>query len=156
MKIEEISQLIERFDRSKAVKLQIKTGDTEVLLESAGAQVVLPVQPAVNPVAEYVSAAMPVEQDAAEKTAVAKNAVEDVSGTPVKAPLVGTFYCAPSPEEKPFVEVGQSVRKGDVVGIIEAMKLMNEITAPVDGVIKCIHAENGNMVEYGEVLMVLE
>lgn len=149
MKIEEISQLIERFDRSKAVKLQIKTGDTEVLLESAGAQV-------VNPVAEYVSAAMPVEQDAAEKTAVAKNAVEDVSGTPVKAPLVGTFYCAPSPEEKPFVEVGQSVRKGDVVGIIEAMKLMNEITAPVDGVIRCIHAENGNMVEYGEVLMVLE
>ena len=67
--------------------------------------------------------------------------------------MVGTFYQAPSPEEAPFVTVGQKVKKGDVVGIIEAMKLMNEITAPCDGIIETIDAENGQMVEFHQVLM---
>ena len=164
MDIKEIVQLMERFDASKATKLQLKLGDTELVLESA------PMQNMYAQSADIGTASQPVTvvQQAAPRNGnviasdngraakPSKTAEVEVEGTPVKAPLVGTFYCAPSPEEKPFVSVGQSVKKGDVVGIIEAMKLMNEITAPEDGVVKSIFAENGNMVEYGEVLMVLE
>ena len=73
----------------------------------------------------------------------------------ITAPLVGTFYTKPSPDAKPFVQVGQMVHKGDVVGIIEAMKLMNEVTADCDGTVKEVAAENGTMVEYGQPLVIL-
>lgn len=169
MDIKEIVQLMERFDASKATKLQLKSGDTELVLESAPAQTVYAQPSDVGNASRQMSGSMVtvVQQTApgngnvlasanagAEKKS--KTAEAELSGITVKAPLVGTFYCAPSPEDKPFVSVGQRVKKGDVVGIIEAMKLMNEITAPEDGVVKTIFAENGNMVEYGEVLMVLE
>lgn len=169
MDIKEIVQLMERFDASKATKLQLKSGDTELVLESAPAQTVY-AQPAdAGNASQPMSGSMVtvVQQTAPGNGNVlasanagaeikSKTAEAELSGITVKAPLVGTFYCAPSPEDKPFVSVGQRVKKGDVVGIIEAMKLMNEITAPEDGVVKTIFAENGNMVEYGEVLMVLE
>ena len=74
----------------------------------------------------------------------------------IKAPLVGTFYQAPGPDEQPYVKVGQQVKKGDVVGIIEAMKLMNEVVAPQDGVILSIDATDGNMVQYGQVLFTMK
>ena len=74
----------------------------------------------------------------------------------IKAPLVGTFYRAPSPDDKPYVEVGSKVKKGDVIGIIEAMKLMNEITATEDGEITSIEIENGDMVEYDQIIMKLK
>jgi acetyl-CoA carboxylase biotin carboxyl carrier protein len=73
----------------------------------------------------------------------------------VKSPMVGTFYRAPSPGAKPFVEVGQSVNTGDTLCIIEAMKLMNEIEADQGGVIKAILVENGQPVEYGEPLFII-
>jgi acetyl-CoA carboxylase biotin carboxyl carrier protein len=74
-------------------------------------------------------------------------------GTFISSPFVGTFYSAPSPDAAPFVEVGQSVRKGQVVCIVEAMKLMNEIEAEVDGTIAEILAKNGEHVEYGQHLL---
>ena len=74
----------------------------------------------------------------------------------IKAPLVGTFYQAPGPDDQPYVKVGQQVKKGDVVGIIEAMKLMNEVVAPQDGVILSIDATDGNMVQYGQVLFTMK
>ena len=74
----------------------------------------------------------------------------------IKAPLVGTFYQAPGPDDQPYVKVGQQVKKGDVVGIIEAMKLMNEVVAPQDGVILSIDATDGNMVQYGQVLFAMK
>ena len=74
----------------------------------------------------------------------------------IKAPLVGTFYQAPGPDEQPYVKVGQQVKKGDVVGIIEAMKLMNEVVAPQDGIILSIDATDGNMVQYGQVLFTMK
>lgn len=74
----------------------------------------------------------------------------------VKAPLVGTFYLAASPEEEPFVKVGDYVHSGDVVGIIEAMKLMNEVKATQDGRVKEILVEDETMVEYGQTLIVIE
>ncbi|MCM8818229.1 MAG: acetyl-CoA carboxylase biotin carboxyl carrier protein [Candidatus Omnitrophica bacterium] len=74
----------------------------------------------------------------------------------VKSPLVGTFYRAPSPTSPPFVEVGDSVKKGDVLCIIESMKVMNEIKSEFDGTVKEILIENANPVEYGQVLFILE
>lgn len=74
----------------------------------------------------------------------------------IKAPLVGTFYQAPGPDEQPYVKVGQQVKKGDVVGIIEAMKLMNEVVAPQDGIILSIDATDGNMVQYGQVIFTMK
>src|SRR5688500_7606651 len=76
-------------------------------------------------------------------------------GHVVKAPMVGTFYRSSSPDAKPFVEVGQAVKEGDTICIIEAMKLMNEIEADASGVVKAILVENGQPVEYGQPLFIL-
>ena len=85
-------------------------------------------------------------------TAGAEPAAQTAKGTLVTSPTVGVFYAAASPESKPFVEVGDQVKKGDTLCIIEAMKLMNEIPAETDGVIQEICAENGQVVEYGQPL----
>ena len=77
-------------------------------------------------------------------------------GTPIKAPMVGTFYSAPSPDDAPFVKVGDSVAAGQVVCIIEAMKLMNEIEAEASGKITEICVKNGDSIEFGQVLMYVE
>lgn len=77
-------------------------------------------------------------------------------GTPVCSPLVGTFYCAPSEGEPPFVKVGDRVKKGQVLGIIEAMKLMNEIECEQDGVVVAVLVENEQMVEYGQTLFLIQ
>lgn len=76
-------------------------------------------------------------------------------GKVVKAPIVGTFYAAPAPDQPPFVQVGDTVKKGDVILIIESMKLMNEVTSDVDGVVKEILVKNGEAVEYDQPLMIL-
>ena len=77
------------------------------------------------------------------------------AGKPVTSPMVGTFYRSPSPEAKPFVQVGDTVKKGDTLCIIEAMKLLNEIEAEEDGVIKEVLVENGQPVEFGQPLFIL-
>ena len=76
-------------------------------------------------------------------------------GHPVKSPMVGTFYRTPSPDAKPFVEVGQSVKEGEIICIIEAMKLMNEIECDKSGTVKAILVENGQPVEYGQPLFII-
>jgi acetyl-CoA carboxylase biotin carboxyl carrier protein len=87
-------------------------------------------------------------------TAVSGTSAEE-DGIPVVAPLAGTFYRAPSPGEPPFVEVGAVVSQGDVVGILEIMKLMNHVTAPCSGVISEICAKNEQFVEFGQVLAII-
>ena len=140
MNIQDIYQLMDRFEGSSMAELNLEMEGVKVLLKKGGATAAVQVAPPATTVAE------PVVIHKAEKK-------EEVSGTTIEAPLVGTFYAAPSPEEAPFVTVGSEVKKGDVVGIIEAMKLMNEITAPCDGIIEAINVENGQMVEYHQVLM---
>ena len=83
------------------------------------------------------------------------NAAAGQEGHVVKAPMVGTFYRSPSPDAKPFIEVGQAVKEGDTICIIEAMKLMNEIEADASGTVKAILVENGQPVEYGQALFIL-
>ena len=81
--------------------------------------------------------------------------IKKAEGNVVKSPLVGTFYSASSPDSAPFVKVGDTVKKGQVLGIVEAMKLMNEIESEFDGVVKEIQIENEQVVEYGQPLFVI-
>lgn len=84
------------------------------------------------------------------------NQTDVISGQIVKSPLVGTFYAASSPDTDPFVRVGDTVKKGQVLGIVEAMKLMNEIESDFDGVVKQILVKNGDLIEYDQPLFVIE
>lgn len=127
----------------------LKCEDFQIRIEAQQAPVAV-AAPAVA-VGAAAAAAAPQAQPAA-----ASPVEESFSGTPVEAPLVGIFYSAPAPEEPPFIEVGQQVKKGDTLFIIEAMKTMNEITAPCDGTVSRILAQNGDMVEYKQVLVVIE
>lgn len=127
----------------------LKCEDFQIRIEAQQAPVAV-AAPAVA-VAAPAAATAPQTQPAA-----ASPVEESFSGTPVEAPLVGIFYSAPAPEEPPFIEVGQQVKKGDTLFIIEAMKTMNEITAPCDGTVSRILAQNGDMVEYKQVLVVIE
>lgn len=81
---------------------------------------------------------------------------ETISGSPVKSPIVGTYYSAPSPDKPPFVKVGQHVKKGDVLMIIESMKLMNEIQSDYDGTVAEILVTNGQAVEYDQTIMIIK
>lgn len=108
-----------------------------------------------TPIVTAAPAAAPVP--AATQTTAAQAAKEEVKrGKPLTSPMVGTFYKSPSPDAKPFVEVGQSVNQGDVVCIVEAMKLMNEIESEFSGKIVEICVEDGQPVEFGQVLMYIE
>lgn len=143
MNIQDIYQLMNHFEGSSVSELEMEMEGVKVSLKKGGHAVsVFKTETMNQPIKtkELKPAESPVES----------------SGTKVEAPLLGTFYAAPSPEEAPFVTVGKEVKKGDVVGIIEAMKLMNEITAPCDGVIESIQVENGQMVEYHQVLMTVK
>ena len=109
-----------------------------------------------------VAAAAPVSPPAAPEPRPAAPAAPASAEVPagqeghvVKAPMVGTFYRSPSPDAKPFVEVGQAVKEGETICIIEAMKLMNEIEADASGAVKAILVENGQPVEYGQPLFIL-
>lgn len=140
MNIQDIYQLMDRFEGSSMSEMNLEMEGVKVAFKKGGETAVVTAAPvAVAPIVREVVT----EQEKAE--------VQE--GTAVEAPLVGTFYSAPSPEEAPFVTVGSEVKKGDVVGIIEAMKLMNEIIAPCDGTIEAIEVENGQMVEFHQILM---
>ena len=92
---------------------------------------------------------------AAPTAAPAQETAPAVSGNQVKAPIVGTFYAAPSPTEKPFVSVGDSVKKGDTIFIIESMKVMNEVQSEFDGVVKEICVNSGDAVEFDQTIMII-
>lgn len=89
------------------------------------------------------------------QTETAASAPEQVTGNVVKSPLVGTFYAASAPGAEPFVKVGDTVKKGQVLGIVEAMKLMNEIESEYDGIVKSILVEDGNLVEYNQEMFII-
>lgn len=143
MNIQDIYQLMNHFEGSSMAELDLEMEGVKVTLKKGGQPVCF---------TETENVIKPVKVRTEEKS----EKQDEIQGIKVEAPLVGTFYTSPSPEESPFVSVGQNVKKGDVVGIIEAMKLMNEITAPCDGVIEAIQVENGQMVEYHQVLMIVK
>lgn len=147
--VESLAQLSKRLDLSE---LAFERGDLRIRIArqlTAAPHSILPPQPAVVPAAPAAAAAStaPAQSEAA--------ALADHPGA-VKSPMVGTAYRRPSPDAKAFVEVGASVKTGDKLLLVEAMKTFNEIVAPRSGIVKTILIEDGKPVEYGELLLVIE
>lgn len=138
----------------KLAKVLAENELTEISLEDGEQAITLRKEVVVAPAA-IAPAAVP--QAAQAPAAPAPSASEPAKkGTPITSPMVGTFYSAPSPDAKPFVEVGQTIAQGDVVCIVEAMKLMNEIESEISGKIVEICVKDGQPVEFGQVLMYVE
>ena len=127
MKLDFIKQIMSEFDQSNVTKMKVEIDDLKIELEK--------------------------EKEVIEDKQIKQ---EQATGTAVKSPIVGVFYSASSPESEPYVTVGKNVKKGDIVCIIEAMKVMNEIKAPCDGTVTSILVENEALVEYDQALMVIE
>ena len=151
MDLRKLKKLIDLVQESGIAELEITEGEEKVKIVKGGHVSVSAVAPVhVAPMEARPPAPAPV---AAPAPAAEAQAVQE--GHVVKAPMVGTFYRSPSPDAKAFVEVGQPVKEGDTICIIEAMKLMNEIEADAGGVVKAILVENGQPVEYGQPLFIL-
>ncbi len=150
MDIRKVKKLIELLDESGISEIEITEGEESVRISrhSPYGQASMP----VNMVQQPVFSSTPV---AAPPAAVVHAEIED-DGHAVKAPMVGTLYTAASPGSPPFVQVGDRVKEGDTLCIIEAMKMMNQIEADVGGTIKSIRAQNGDPVEYGQILFVID
>ena len=151
MDLRKLKKLIDLVEASGISELEITEGEEKVkIVKGGGAPAVVaapvpgPAAPApIAPPAPVVSAPPAETPEAAPE------------GHPVKSPMVGTFYRTPSPDAKAFVEVGQAVKEGQIICIIEAMKLMNEIECDKSGTVKAILVENGQPVEYGQPLFVI-
>ena len=152
MNLEEIRTLAEIMSDNGLTAIEITEGESNIRLEKNPPACVpaapMPI-PAVIPAAP-VQAAPAAEAPAQESAVPASGSFSNL--TEVKSPMVGVFYDSPSPEADPYVKVGDKVKKGDVLCIIEAMKLLNEITAEQDGEIVDICAHNADVVEYGQTL----
>jgi acetyl-CoA carboxylase biotin carboxyl carrier protein len=151
MTIKEIKEILELFNSTDVAEMEVQRGDNKVRLRRASAevnQVVVPMTAA--PVAAPAPA--PVAAPAAATLAPAPAPAPEETSTLVRSPIVGTYYDAPSPGAPPFVKVGDSVEQGQVLCIIESMKLMNEIEAEFAGTVVAKLMENGRPVEYGEAL----
>jgi acetyl-CoA carboxylase biotin carboxyl carrier protein len=146
MTIDEIKELLVLFNESGVGELEIERDGERIRIRKAGQVAEYQVSPAL------VAAAQPQETTASVESAPAAAAPADSGHILVKSPIVGTYYDAPSPGSAPFVNVGDAVEAGQVLCIIESMKLMNEIEAETAGVIAAKLVENGRPVEYGEAL----
>lgn len=147
MKIEEIRELAQIMKENGLGVLELQEDGTSLRLETACATA-----PVVQAVVPAAAPAAPAPAPTAPTTAQDGTPVDFNNLKEVKSPMVGMFYQAPSPEADPYVRVGSKVKKGDVLCVIEAMKLLNEITADTDGEIVDVCVENGQLVEYGQVL----
>ena len=144
MDLRKLKKLIDLVEESGIAELEITEGEEKVRISRNNSSNA-PASASVTQVAAAPAA----------PPAAAEPAAPAAEGHVLKSPMVGTYYRAPTPGAKPFVEVGQTVTEGDTVCIIEAMKLLNEIEADRSGVIKAILVENGQPVEYGHPLMVI-
>ncbi|MCB1620447.1 MAG: acetyl-CoA carboxylase biotin carboxyl carrier protein [Thiothrix sp.] len=156
MDVRKIKKLIDLLEDSHIAEIEIKEGEDSVRISRTGSA--LPPMPAamyqpspVFPGPAIAPPAAPAAQDAAED-----GGERLPKGHAVTSPMVGTFYRASSPTAKPFVEVGQEVRTGDTLCIIEAMKMLNQIQADKSGTVKAVLVENEQPVEYGQPLMIID
>lgn len=138
----------------KLAKVLADNSLTEISLEDGEQAITLRKDVVVAPAA--IPAAMPQAAPAPQPASQPQASEPVKKGTPLTSPMVGTFYSAPAPDAKPFVEVGQTIAQGDVVCIVEAMKLMNEIESEVSGKVVEICVKDGQPVEFGQILMYIE
>ena len=131
-----IKELVDNLEEFKLTELEYSEKDTKI----------------------KVSRQTKVSQNISPEITVEKNNknFETVSGTEIKSPIIGTAYLAPEPGAKKFVETGKKIKKGDTVMIVEAMKTMNHVPSPKDGVVKSVNVEDGQPVEYGQTLVVVD
>ncbi len=149
---DDVKKLVQLVEKSDVTHIAWKRGDERVVISRGGAPAVAHV-----PVVHAAPIAAPVPAPLAPVPSAGGAAPKaeprgDKPGVEVKSPFVGTFYRAPSPDSPPFVEVGQKVKKGQTLCIVEAMKLMNEIESEVDGTVAEIYVQNATPVEFGEPL----
>ena len=131
-----IKELVDNLEEFKLTELEYSEKDTKI----------------------KVSRQTKVSQNISPEITIEKNnkIVETISGTEIKSPIIGTAYLAPEPGAKKFVETGKKIKKGDTVMIVEAMKTMNHVPSPKDGVVKSVNVEDGQPVEYGQTLVVID
>lgn len=152
MDIRKVKKLIELLEESGIAELEIKEGEESVRISrygSGAAAVMPPATFALPPTAAAVNLADTASAPTADQE-------EEISGHSIKSPMVGTFYRSPSPSAPPFTEIGQRINEGDTICIVEAMKLLNQIEADKSGVIKKILIDNGQPVEYGQPLFIID
>jgi len=153
MDIRKVKKLIELLDESGIAEIEITEGEESVRISRYSQHAPAAVVAAPAPVVVAAPAATAAAGDAPAATPAAEAEEE---GFAVAAPMVGTFYAASSPGAAPYVQVGDRVNEGDTLCIIEAMKMMNQIEADMSGVIKSIRVQNGEPVEYGQTLIVID
>ena len=146
--IDYIEKLSKVLKENELTEISLEDGDSAITIRKD--VIVAPAAVAAAPVQTAAPSSAPATQSAESPKAEVKKE------TPIVSPMVGTFYSAPSPDSKPFVEIGQTISKGDKVCIIEAMKLMNEIESEVSGKVVELCVQDGQPVEFGQVLMYIE
>ena len=131
-----IKELVDNLEEFKLTELEYSEKDTKI----------------------KVSRQTKVSQNTSPEITIEKNnkSIEAISGTEIKSPIIGTAYLAPEPGAKKFVETGKKIKKGETVMIVEAMKTMNHVPSPKDGVVKSVNVEDGQPVEYGQTLVVID
>ena len=147
MDIRKVKKLMELLEQSGMAEIEIKEGEESVKISRYGnaplATTTFSPQPALT-------------QSQVDSTIRAADNGSEISGNLISSPMVGTYYSAPSPSAKPFVSIGQHVNKGDTVGIIEAMKIMNQIESDQSGTVVGILVKDGEAVEFGQALIVIQ
>ena len=151
MDIRKVKKLMELLEESGMAEIEIKEGEESVKISRYGASPA----PSLMPVQSFVPQ-QPVSTPAPVATSPVVPAENQTSDQSIVSPMVGTFYSAPSPTAKPFVTIGQKINQGDTVGIIEAMKIMNQIEADQSGTVTEILIKDGEAVEFGQPLIVIE
>ena len=131
-----IKELVDNLEEFKLTELEYSEKDTKIKVSRQ------------NKVSQNISPEITIEKN--------KKKVEIISGTEIKSPIIGTAYLAPEPGAKKFVETGKKIKKGETVMIVEAMKTMNHVPSPKDGIVKSINVEDGQPVEYGQTLVVID
>ena len=151
MDIRKVKKLMELLEESGMSEIEIKEGEESVKISRYGNSPA----PAQHPIQSFVQQQAPVSSAPTSQTA-SQNEQPQETGQSVTSPMVGTFYSAPSPTAKPFVSIGQKINQGDTVGIIEAMKIMNQIESDQSGTVVEILVKDGEAVEFGQPLIIVE
>ena len=151
MDIRKVKKLMELLEESGMAEIEIKEGEESVKISRYGASPAPSLMPPQSLVPQQ-----PVSTPAPVATSPVVTAENQTSDQSIVSPMVGTFYSAPSPTAKPFVTIGQKINQGDTVGIIEAMKIMNQIEADQSGTVTEILIKDGEAVEFGQPLIVIE
>ena len=131
-----IKELVDNLEEFNLTELEYSEKDTKIKVSRQ------------SKVSQNISPEITIEKN--------KKKVETISGTEIKSPIIGTAYLAPEPGAKKFIEIGKKIKKGDTVMIVEAMKTMNHVPSPKDGVVKSVNVEDGQPVEYGQTLAVID